>query len=145
MNRKLMLLIWPGVGLLLFTLALAACGSSYSTSTTTGVAGISLRNDIQPVFNTNCVVCHQGAAPPGGLSLEPGAAYKNLVNAPSTEGALKLVAPGAPEQSYLLNKLRGTQLQVGGSGAQMPYGASPLPDSQISLIQQWITAGAPDN
>jgi hypothetical protein len=55
------------------------------------------------------------------------------------------VTPGAPEKSYLLSKLLGTQSQVGGSGSQMPYGASPLQQAQINLIQQWISQGAPDN
>jgi cytochrome c553 len=142
MSRRL---IYLAAGLGLLTLALGACGSSTSTSTTTGTAAVSLKNDVQPIFTTSCVVCHQGASPSGGLNLEPGVAYKNLVNAASTQSALKLVVPGAPGQSYLLNKLRGTQVQAGGSGAQMPYGASPLPDSRIQTIEQWITAGAPDN
>jgi mono/diheme cytochrome c family protein len=136
---------WLIIGLALLALALGGCSAASPTSpTTTGTAGTSLKNDVQPIFNANCVVCHQGGAPPGGLSLEPAVAYKDLVNAPSTEAPLKLVVPGAPGESYLLNKLRGTQLQVGGSGSRMPYGATPLPDSQINLIEQWITAGAPN-
>ena len=145
MLRKLVPTDGLMAGLFLLGLVLVACNPSPSTSTTTGTAAVSLKNDIQSIFNTSCVVCHQGGSAPGGLSLEPGAAYKNLVNAKSTESALMRVAPGAPDKSYLVNKLRGTQVQAGGSGGQMPFGASPLPDSQIMLIERWITAGAPDN
>jgi hypothetical protein len=80
----------------------------------------------------------------GGLSLATGSEYKNLVGAKSTQSALVLVKPGSPEESYLLHKLLGSQAQAGGSGARMPTGSS-LPQTQISLIQQWISAGANEN
>ena len=115
-----------------------------TTSTTTS-SGVSYSNNIQPLFNTNCVVCHQGAGQ-GGLTLEPNKSYSNLVGVQSTETSTELrVKAGAPDQSYLLAKLNGTQVQAGGSGAQMPYGAAPLPQAQISLIQQWISQGALNN
>lgn len=137
------------LGLLILGVFTGAVGcKSTSTATSpppTPTSGVSFTKDIQPIFNANCVVCHQGAASPGGLSLEPNSAFKNLVNTMSTESILNLVTPSAPDKSYLLNKLLGTQSQVGGSGAQMPYNASPLPQAQINLIQQWISQGAPDN
>jgi hypothetical protein len=129
-------------------LLLSGCKStttSTSSSTTNSTGGTSFTRDIQPIFTDNCVVCHQGSNPPGGLSLEPGKAYGNLVNKPSTESSLMKVAPGSPDKSYLINKLFGTQAQAGGSGAQMPYGGTPLFAAQLSLIQQWISQGAPNN
>jgi hypothetical protein len=115
------------------------------TTTTSTTSGVSFSKDIQPIFTNSCVICHQGASGQGGLSLDPGSAYKNLVNAASSESSLMRVAPNSADKSYLLNKLEGTQGQVGGSGAQMPYGAPPLSQPQIDLIQQWISAGAPNN
>jgi hypothetical protein len=121
------------------------CGSGTTSSSSTAAAGASLSRDVQPIFNNSCVVCHQGQGQ-AGLTLEPANAYKNLVNVASTEApSLKRVAPGDPANSYLLAKLNGTQVQAGGSGAQMPYGAQPLSASQISLIQQWIQGGAANN
>lgn len=105
-------------------------------------SGLSFARDIQPIFNANCVVCHQGANGPGGLSLEPASAYKNLVNVKSTESPLMRVAP---DKSYIINKLLGTQGQAGGSGVQMPFGAAPLPQATVNVIQQWISQGAPNN
>lgn len=116
-----------------------------TSSTTSATSGVSFSKDIQPIFTNNCVICHQGTSGQGGLDLDPGAAYKNLVNAASSESSLMRVAPNSADKSYLLNKLNGTQGQAGGSGAQMPYGAPPLSQSQIDLIQQWISAGAPNN
>ena len=142
--------------MVLAALAAAACSSgttssttpktTTSSSTTTSSGGVSFSRDIQPIFNANCVVCHTGTAGPQGLSLDSGKAYGNLVNVNSTEApSLKRVAPGSPDKSYIINKLFGTQTQAGGSGAQMPFGAQPLSQATISLIQQWITAGAPNN
>ena len=134
--------------LLAALLAAMACGGGTVKSSTPDTmptpSGAALSKDVQPIFNTSCVVCHQGAGQ-AGLTLEPGKSYSNLVNVPSTESPLKRVVPGASDQSYLLAKLSGTQVQVGGSGAQMPFGAPPLSQAQISVIQQWIQLGAPNN
>jgi hypothetical protein len=68
------------------------------------------------------------------------------VGVASTEDPSELrVKAGAPDQSYILAKLNGTQVAAGGSGAQMPYNQPPLSSAQISLIQQWISEGAPNN
>jgi hypothetical protein len=123
-----------------------ACSSSPATSpTTTTSTGVSFKNNVQPFISASCIVCHQGSNPPGGLSLEPTVAYNELVNVPSTESNLILVEPGAPDKSYLISKLNGTQTAAGGSGGQMPFGQSPLPKAQIDLISQWILAGALNN
>jgi hypothetical protein len=68
-----------------------------------------------------------------------------LVNIKSTQSPLMRVVPGHPEQSYLMNKLLGTQSQVGGSGAEMPFRSSPLSQDLINSIEQWISQGALNN
>ena len=134
-----------GAGLAAAAACSAGPGPSPTPSTPPTASGVSFTKDIQPVFNANCVVCHQGAQGRAGLSLQANAAYNNLVNAKSSESSLLRVAPGAPDKSYLVNKLMGTQGPAGGSGAQMPFGAPPLSQAQISLMQQWISQGAPNN
>ncbi|MFC1866259.1 hypothetical protein ACFLYB_06070 [Chloroflexota bacterium] len=129
-------------------IALPACSSGTITPSdtlATDASDASFIQDIQPIFNLSCVICHQGATALGRLNLEEGLSYKNLVNVNSKQSPLKLVAPRDSDGSYLLNKLRGTQLQVGGVGVVMPYGTSPLQPSLINMIQQWIEQGAPDN
>jgi hypothetical protein len=113
--------------------------------TTPAVTTVSFAKEILPIFSAGCVGCHQGSPGPAGLSLESVVAYNNLVNVKSTESALMRVAPGAPDKSYLLNKLLGTQAQAGGKGAQMPFNAPPLSQTQIELLQKWISAGAANN
>jgi mono/diheme cytochrome c family protein len=133
-------------------LGTSACNSSGKAtapagSTTAPSSGVSFSKDIQPIFNNNCVICHQGKANGyASLSLEPKLSYSNLVGVPSTEDAAELrIKAGDPGQSYLLAKLNGTQVQAGGSGAQMPYGATPLAQAQIDMINLWIIQGGLNN
>jgi mono/diheme cytochrome c family protein len=99
--------------------------------------------DIQPIFDENCVSCHQSSGAPHGLVLEDGKSWRNLLEGRSEESKLALVAPGKPDQSYLLHKLAGTQGRTG-NGAQMPPG-DPLSLDKIASVRRWIEAGAPNN
>ena len=90
-----------------------------------------------------CTGCHTnvGRTPTGGLNLVEGQAYQSLVGQPSRAkaGAI-LVAPGDPDNSYLLKKLEGASDIV---GVRMPRGTGPsLGAGQISIIRRWIQLGA---
>jgi mono/diheme cytochrome c family protein len=106
---------------------------------------ISYKNQIQPIFNAQCVFCHVTGAENGGLNLARSLSYNNLVSAPSSESKLLRVVPGKPEDSYLMHKLQGTQLSVGGIGDAMPRTDPPrrLDPAQLELIRNWILQGAP--
>ena len=93
------------------------------------------------VFTPICTKCHIGASAPQGLELDAGHSYALLVGVPSSEQpAVLRVAPGQPDNSYIIRKLQDTP---GISGQQMPYGGPYLPQSTIDVIRQWITNGAP--
>lgn len=94
--------------------------------------------DVQPITN-RCVGCHQNAAPAGKLSLQKGTAPANLIWVTAGEAPLPYVTPGDPSKSYLWHKLKGTQKDVGGSGAQMPLGGK-LGEKELGIIEAWITA-----
>ena len=135
--------------LLLITIVfvwIAGFACQTSGKTTSSIAGpVSFARDIQPIFNDKCVSCHNLNTFAGGLNLSEGVAYKSLVNAKSDQSTRYYVSPGSPDNSYLVNKLLGTQSNVGGLGARMPLGGPVLPDSQITLIRQWINQGALNN
>lgn len=91
------------------------------------------------VFDPFCVVCHAGAAAPLGLRLDAASSFTNLVSVRSRQnGSLFRVAPGDPDQSYLIRKLEGTASE----GERMPLGGPPLPQSTIDFVRQWIADGA---
>ena len=110
---------------------------------------VSLARDVQPILDRHCVACHLYESPQGGLSLEAGDTHGATVGVPSSEAPLPRIAPGDPERSYLVHKLRGTQASVGGSGARMPFnadtGGNGLAADELDAIERWIRAGAPDN
>lgn len=109
---------------------------------------VSLAFDLQPIFDSACVQCHLLESQQGDLVLENGEAWANLVGIDSIQAPLKRVLPGKPEASYLVNKLLGTHLAVGGSGQPMPYGSEAsagISASSVELIERWIRQGAADN
>jgi hypothetical protein len=81
-------------------------------------------------------LCHAGQFEPN-LST-PALAYMSLVNRPSRERERGLrVAAGSPQDSLLVDKLRGNDVST-----QMPLGAEPLAEDEIAMIEQWIADGA---
>jgi hypothetical protein len=91
------------------------------------------------VFTPRCATCHQGSHV-SGLELEDAQrSYDELVDVMSTENpALARVEPGQSDNSYLIDKLEGTQT-VGG---RMPLNQPPLSPETIAVIRQWIDEGA---
>jgi mono/diheme cytochrome c family protein len=96
------------------------------------------------VFTPTCATsgCHRGAGAPQGLQLDEANSYGLLVGVASSEdpGVLR-VAAGDPNNSYLIQKLEGTA-SVGG---QMPLNGTPLEQSVIDIVRQWISDGAIDD
>jgi len=93
-----------------------------------------------------CTNCHnaRGRAFTAGLDLTAGVSYASLVGVPSTERPTVLrVAPGDPNNSYMVHKLEGGPNLV---GVRMPRGTGPfLTDGQMVVIRRWIETGAPNN
>lgn len=143
--------------LCLVVVGAAACGNDAPTSPTltppttpttptppaTGTLTATLSSIQREVFNPACVVHHGPSAAEADLDLSEGNSFENLVNVPSTQVGLDLVAPNDAENSYLIHKLDG---RAGISGARMPVGAGGfLSDEAIDIIKQWINAGAQNN
>ena len=94
------------------------------------------------VFTPSCASasCH-GASAAADLNLESGNSHAMLVGiASSQEPGILRVAPNDPGNSYLIQKMEGTAA----TGARMPTG-TPLAQSEIDIIRQWIIDGALDD
>jgi hypothetical protein len=108
----------------------------------------SIYSDIQQtIFNVGCLSgpCHNSTSQQGGLVLEEGVSYGNLVGvAPSNDAAraegLQRVVPNNTDTSFLLIKLTGPSPA---EGSRMPLGAAPLSPADIDKVRAWILAGAP--
>ena len=118
-------------------------GSSSDESSSTTAAMGEFATRIQPIFSESCS-CHLSSVGSGGLSLQAGMAYDNLVGVPSAGAPMfTRVVAGDGDASYLIAKLEGTHLEMGGLGAQMPLGGT-LSQDRIDEIRAWIDEGAPE-
>ena len=131
---------------LVAALLLAACGDVKSpTEPLEGPEGQAFTfAQVQgQVFTPNCAKagCHTAAAASGGLVLEAGRSYGEIVNRPAVGNAsLDRIEPGSPERSYLIKKLRG---DPDITGARMPLdNPGSLTQEQMDGIVGWILAGA---
>ena len=113
----------------------------------TGMAMPALSTAVQPILTASCALtgCHAGTTPAEGLNLSSGQTFLNTVNVAAQQvPSMVVVCPGAPDSSYLVHKIQGTQATVGGSGSRMPLDA-PLSQTEMIIIRMWITAGAANN
>jgi hypothetical protein len=126
----------PLVGILLATLPIMMQSCYYDNEAhlypkaTAGDTAVSYSKRIAPMMSShNCLSCHTGVFPSGGLKLE-------------TYDEVKAIA---------LDKSKGPDGRLYGAVAHlpgyiaMPQGGNKLPDADIQAIKKWVDAGAPNN
>ncbi|WP_342245490.1 c-type cytochrome domain-containing protein [Pseudomonas sp. OTU5201] len=87
-------------------------------------------DDIQPILQARCVMCHAGEAAPRGLRLT---SLDELLKGSSSR---QVVARGDPAGSELIRRLKGQ------SQPRMPMTGPPfLSDAEIALFERWIVGG----
>jgi sugar lactone lactonase YvrE len=115
-------------------------GDQCAPGTSGGRTTVSYTNDIVPLFTrAGCMnlSCHGGTFPTSGYDLRT---YVTTFGPGAEAASLKVcnVVPGAPDQSYIIEKLSpGPRM-----GFQMPDGLPPLAASDVNLIRTWILEGA---
>ena len=125
--------------LLLSTVFVLSSVTLYSDATETDAekdqTAISYWRDVRPIFQAHCQGCHQPAKPGGEYVMT---SFDTMIDGgESGDAAIK---PGDPSASYLVEQI----IPVDGK-AEMPKGAPPLSESDISTITKWISAGADDD
>ncbi|HEY0784042.1 MAG TPA: hypothetical protein VGE98_16410, partial [Thermoanaerobaculia bacterium] len=143
-----------GIGRPLFlsaALVLAACGGKVKSPTEppaggTGGQAFTFSQVQSQIFTPNCAKagCHTSVSQTGGMVLEAGKAYAQIVGHPANENpSLNRITPGDPERSYLVKKIRG---DADIAGQRMPQDGPPyLTQAQIDGVISWVKAGAPNN
>ncbi len=124
---------------------LSGCAGDYSGGTETSTSQFDTLQ--RTILNTRCTTgpCHSLVGNAGGLVLEPGVSYANLVgamsaNASAQAGGILRVKPFAATDSFFYIKLIAP---TAAQGSRMPQGQAPLTDADLTLIRDWIAAGAP--
>lgn len=109
-----------------------------------GADAVTLAELQTDIFGAICSQCHIGSGAPQGLRLDSeDNSFNFLVDVDANEvPTLKRVAPGDPDNSYIVHKVEG---RAGIVGSRMPLGQDPLSDADIQRIKDWIANGAPRN
>ena len=88
--------------------------------------------DVQPLLARRCFACH------GPDTAEAGLRLNSLEHATEKlESGLQAIAPGAPDQSELLKRIRSTE-----EGHRMPPEGKPLTEREQKILETWIAQGA---
>jgi mono/diheme cytochrome c family protein len=99
----------------------------------TGKETVSFARELAPILVEQCVGCHgEGNGQPGGQFNM--ATFTNLLRGGQSGPPW---VPGKPDDSLLVQKLKGTA-----GGQRMPRGRPPLPDESIAKFAKWIEEGA---
>lgn len=131
---------------------------------------VSFKTDVLPIFEQSCSLsasCHGSPTNP-----ETAAGYQpylgevspettpsdvalifstNVGQASHRAPALKIIDPGSPETSFLMNKIDGAlecasvSCTGGSCGTIMPQGSDVMELSRRDVVRQWIQEGAQNN
>ena len=119
--------------ILLALAAIEACGASQREL---DLKRISFAQDILPMFEKHCVVCHGDS---GGVSL---ASHDDIMSPKRPE---PIVVPGDPDHSPLVQVIKDAKMPAVMPGVHDPLGGSPLTDRQLQILQNWVRQGAKNN
>lgn len=109
---------------------------------------VDFATEVQPIFSVACSGCHTNGGASGGLNMNVGSAYGNLVNVAANNGNAQMnrVTPNNPQESFLFKKTNCTNLNsMAGTpyGLRMPRSGPPyLSAADQARILDWIREGA---
>lgn len=128
--------------IIITSISFVSCSEDETTAPPTSTAVTAKFSDIKAKVFTNCIgaQCHSSAGNSGGLVLESGVAFNNLVGVNSTLfTGFKRVEAGNSANSILIKILKGEV------SPQMPFNGTPLSSATIDSIAKWIDNGALNN
>jgi mono/diheme cytochrome c family protein len=97
-------------------------------------AEVDFVKDIKPILEANCVRCHSGEKPKGGLSMETRAAF--LKGGEENEGKDLIPGKGAVSKAYT------SLLLAKDAEGHMPPEGDRLPKATADKLKAWIDEGA---
>jgi hypothetical protein len=109
------------------------------------------QESVAPIFGTEpglgrkagkCTYCHYDGSPTGMSVIDVFDPLTGLKNAPSLLSSKLRVAPGAPDDSFLIEKL---EEETPSSGGRMPLHYPRLSAQERYILITWIAEGARDN
>lgn len=96
-------------------------------------APVDFARDIEPLLAEHCLDCHGPEKSKSSLRVDRRASLLR-----GGEHLVPALVPGKPHESFLLEVIRGDDLEL-----RMPPKGNPLTKTQIDLLSRWIKSGAP--
>ena len=93
---------------------------------------VSFNEDVRPILNDNCLVCHGGVRQSGEFSL----LFESDAYEPNESGKPAIV-PGHPDSSEMIARVLHPDPEE-----RMPLDHEPLSGGEVDLLKQWIKEGA---
>ncbi|MBC7173832.1 MAG: hypothetical protein H5U40_15435 [Polyangiaceae bacterium] len=93
--------------------------------------------DVEQLFVERCggAICHGAGGSAGGLDLESPGAAERMIDVPAQVcSGWELIAPGDPNNSFLISKLEGPPP---GCGDPMPP-VGHLSENEITCVRRWV-------
>lgn len=121
--------------------AAAGCGSNSSS----GPTSASYSGTVSKIFTDNCLYCHWPKSPIGYQLENPFDPTTGIIGRATSWTSARntqLVVPGHPEQSFLVDKIKDTDLNPDTEGASMPLDNPLVTASELQAIHDWIQGGA---
>lgn len=121
--------------------------------------GVTYNDEIRPLFNRRCTICHRPDGPTGvdiqnpfSTAAVPNAGLATSPNLWNRDGHIaglptEDVVAGDPDHSFLINKVEDPALGLlpaTGAGSHMPFQLPTLSADEVHMIEDWVTAGAPN-
>ena len=95
---------------------------------------ISYKNDVWPIIDDQCIVCHKGKKPDGQFLMT---SVADIMKGGKKGGPG--IIPGRPDESSIVHYIRGIV------NPRMPEDEPPLTEDMLHTIRMWIAAGAIDD
>jgi len=112
-------------------LVAAALGTPMGLAAPAEDPPVGFARHLAQVLDQRCANCHANERPRARLNL---ASFRGLMRGGDSG---EVVVPGKPEESLLIQKLKGTA-----EGQRMPQGGPPLADEVIEQWEAWVRQGA---
>ncbi|QDU83414.1 Planctomycete cytochrome C [Planctomycetes bacterium Pla163] len=115
--------------------ALVAAAFSCAGATHGDEGAVRFARDVQPILSNRCFVCHG----PDSGTREAELRLDLREDAVAERGLFRVIAPGEPEASELIARVRGGD----GVDVMPPTGhGAPLSADEIDVLERWIAQGA---
>ena len=126
-----------------FALALFACDDHKFSGGTHGGGGVEVTGEgyeaTVEILANQCSGCHGSNAAAPDVT---GDLCETLVGVSSAQlSTMNYITANDVDNSYLIHKVKGTHLDVGGGGQAMPMG-TPMSESDIAILETWVSTGA---